>query len=373
MLIKYEYSVIFIYYKKKRIAGLVMKKVAPNKLTPGMKLAKDIILDDGRFLLLKGFTLKKRYLDKIRRYDIPYVYVEDEIEKVEHFSEEVVYSETFHTIKNIMQTVRNGGDVDLRSVKETVAQIVLKIMNDDNVFMKLTGIRDIDNYTYLHSVDVCIYSIIVGKSMNLISDALNDLALGAILHDIGKCKIPLSILNKPAKLTKDEYEVIKKHSEYGYNIVSRTSGVNEEIAKIALHHHEHWDGSGYPYGLKGKEIDLFSRIVAIADVYDALTANRVYRKRFMPHEAAEYIISNSAVQFDPEILKIFMDNIAVYPEDIIVMLNTGEIARVLESRETDSIRPKVLVITRKEGPPVLEPYEIDLMENPSVSIVDIIS
>lgn len=350
-----------------------MKKVTLDKLEPGMKLAKDIILDDGRFLLLKGFTLKERYLEKIRLYDIPYVYVENEIEKIEYFSEEVIYSETYHTVKNVMKAVRKGDDVDVGSIKETVSEIVQSIINNDNVFMKLTGIRDIDNYTYLHSVDVCIYSLIAGKTMNLSAEELNNLALGAILHDIGKCKIPLNILNKPARLTESEYELIKKHSEYGYEIVKRTPGLNDEIANIVLHHHEHWDGDGYPHGLKGDEVDLLSRIVAIADVYDALTADRVYRKRFMPHEAAEYIIANSGTQFDSQIIRVFIDSIAVYPADIIVMLNTGEIARVVESKGPPSIRPKVMVIARKKGPPVFEPYLIDLAKNPGISIVDIIS
>lgn len=350
-----------------------MKKISLGELKPGMKLAKDVILDDGRFLLLKGFTLRQRYLDKIRLYDIPYVYVEDKFEKVEYLSEEMIYFETFLTIKKVMQAVRNGDGIDVRSIKETVSQVVQRILNDDNIFIKLTGIRDIDNYTYLHSVDVCIYSIIAGKSMNLPIESLNNLAMGAILHDIGKCKIPLNILKKPARLTINEYETIKRHSEYGYDIIKRTPGLNEDVAKIALYHHERWNGSGYPYGLKGEEIDIMSRIVAIADVYDALTANRVYRKRFMPHEAAEYIMSNSAIEFDPAIVKIFMDSIAVYPEDIIVMLNTGEIARVIESKGPPSIHPKVMVITRKEGPPVLGPYIIDLAKNPKISIVDIIS
>jgi len=349
-----------------------MKKVTVDELKPGMKLAKDIILNDGRFLLLKGFTLKERYIDKIRLYDIPYVYVEKEVEKVQYFNEEIIYSETFHNVNNIMKSVRNGGSIDVSSVKSTVSKIVQSIFNNDNVFMKLSGIRDIDNYTYLHSIDVCIYSIIAGKSLNLLPDMLNNLALGALLHDIGKCKIPLEILNKPAKLSESEFEIMKKHTEYGYDILRKTPGLSEDVARIALNHHEHWDGAGYPRGLKGEEIDLLSRIAAIADVYDALTADRVYRRRFMPHKAVEYLISNSRAQFDPQILNIFMDNIAVYPPDIIVMLSTGEIGKVVKSKGPPSIRPKIMVIARKEGPPVYEPYEVDLARNPEVSIIDII-
>lgn len=350
-----------------------MRKVSPEELAPGMKLAKDVILEDGRFLLLKGFTIKSRYLDRIRHYNIPYLFIEDEIGKLEYFSEEAVYTETFQTIKNVMESVRDGGAINLPVLKSTVNGIVQKILNDDNVFMKLSGIRDIDNYTYLHSVDVCIYSVIAGKSMNLSEEEIRLLGLGSILHDIGKCKIPAIILNKPARLTKSEYEIVKRHTDLGYEIVSKTPGVNANVANIALYHHEHWDGTGYPTGRAGKNIDLLARIVAVADVYDALTANRVYRKRFMPHEAAEFIIANSSQHFDPEVLKVFLDNIAIYPADIIVLLNTGEIARVVAARGSLSIRPKVMVITRKEGPPVLTPYEIDLKENTNVCIVDILS
>ena len=144
-----------------------MKKVSINELAVGMKLAKDVILDDGRFLLLKGFTIKNRYLDKIRLYNIPHVYVEDEIGKAEFFSEEKVYTETFQTIKTVMDTVREDGKLNLPIVKETVDGIVQTILNDDHVFMKLTGIRDIDNYTYINCVDICIYSVIAGKSIEL--------------------------------------------------------------------------------------------------------------------------------------------------------------------------------------------------------------
>ena len=272
-----------------------------------------------------------------------------------------------------MESVRDGDSIDVPVLRDTVDGIVQKILNDDNVFMKLTGIRDIDNYTYLHSVDVCIYSVIAGKSLGLSDDMIRQLGMGSILHDIGKCKIPLSILNKPARLTKNEYEIIKRHADYGYDIVRKTPDIDPTVAIIALQHHERYDGTGYPTGRSGKDIDLLARIVAVADVYDALTANRVYRKRFMPHEAAEYIMANSSTHFDSEILKVFLDNIAIYPSDIIVMLNTGEIARVVGAKGNQSLRPKVMVITRKEGPPVLDPYEIDLMENTHISIVDILS
>ena len=350
-----------------------MQKLSLNEVRAGMKLVKDVVLDDGRILLLKGFTIKPRYLNKLKVYTVPFIYVEDDIVELEEISEERVYEDAFSNIKDIMESIRYDEKVDIEELKETVDDMVQHILNDDMVFMTLTGIRDIDNYTFLHSVDVCIYSVITAKALNINNNDIYELALAAILHDVGKCKIPLSILNKPGKLTTEEFEVMKHHSIKGFEIVGQMPGISERIARVICQHHEKWDGSGYPLGLKNYDIELWARIISISDVYDALTANRVYRKRFMPHEAAEYLMANNESQFDPRILQSFINNIAIYPQDIIVLLNTGEVARVLPAKGMASMRPKVSVITKKDGPPIFDPYEIDLRKNPTVFVVDIIS
>ena len=351
-----------------------MLKQALCDLQTGMKLAKDVFLEDGRVLLLKGFVIRPRYIQKMAAYKMEYVFVEEQIVPVEKFNEERIYEDVFGNIKSVMESIRKGDDIDVEALKDTVNDMVQHILNDDMVFMALTGIRDIDNYTFLHCVDVCIYSVITAKAMKMTDDDIRELAMAAILHDVGKCKIPLEILNKPEKLTDDEYFIIKNHAIYGMDITKNTPGLSNKIPKIVCQHHEKWDGSGYPLGLKNFDIDRCARIVSIADVYDALTANRVYRKRYMPHEAAEYLMSQSEQHFDPKILQIFVSNIAVYPEDVVVMLNTGEIARVLApSRGLLSMRPRVTVITKKDGPPVFNPYVIDLQKNPTIFVVDIIS
>ncbi|NLL67305.1 MAG: HD-GYP domain-containing protein [Clostridiaceae bacterium] len=350
-----------------------MQKLPLTEVKAGMKLAKDVILEDGRILLLKGFTIKPRYLSKLKAYDVPFIFVEDEIVELDEISEERVYEDAFTNIKGIMQSIRYDEKVDIVQLKETVNDMVQHILNDDMVFMTLTGIRDIDNYTFLHSVDVCIYAVVTAKALGMEYDDIYELAMAAILHDVGKCKVPLSILNKPGKLTTEEFEVMKRHAISGLEIASQLPGLSEKIARIICQHHEKWDGSGYPLGLNSYDIELGARIISIADVYDALTANRVYRKRFMPHEAAEYLMANNESQFDPRIMKCFINSIAIYPKDIVVLLNTGEVARVLPSKGMASMRPKVSVITRKDGPPVFDPYEIDLRKNPTIFVVDIIS
>ncbi len=351
-----------------------MKQLAVCDLKPGMKLAKDVYLNDGRLLLLTGFIIKPRYIRKMELFEIPYVYVEEgEAVPLSDISEEKVYAEAFTTIKSVLTSVREGKALDIVTVKDTVNDIVHKVMNNESVFMQLTGIRDIDNYTFLHSVDVCIYSVITGKNMGLSKEELTELGVGAILHDVGKCKIPLEILLKPGKLTDDEFHIMKLHSIYGHEIITNTDGLNKRVANIAIQHHEKWDGTGYPLGLSNYQIDKLSRIVTVADIYDALTADRVYKKRDLPHEAAEYILGNSSILIDPEIAKVFIKNIAVYPEGSIVLLNTGEIGSVIESNKNMSIRPKVMVIARNDGPPILQPYEINLLNNPSVFIIDLLS
>ncbi len=351
-----------------------MNKVEISELKAGMKLAKDVYLPDGRILLLSGFVVKERYIRKLELFKVPYVYVmEGELAKIENISEEKVYSEAFHSIKSVMTSVREGKELDIKAVRDTVSCIVHKVINNETVFMQLTGIRDIDNYTFLHSVDVCIYSVITGRKLGYSDKELTELGIGAVLHDIGKCKIPNEILLKPGRLTKEEFEVMKKHSIFGYDIVINTPGLSKKIANIAYQHHEKWNGSGYPAGLSGNDIDSYARIVTAADIYDALTADRVYRKRDMPHMAAEYIVANSSVLIDPEIAKVFIKNITIYPEGAIVLMNTGEIGCVIEANTNMSLRPKVRVIARKEGPPVLDTYVRDLMQELDVFIIDILS
>lgn len=350
-----------------------MKKVPVSELKPGMKLAKDVMMEDGRLLLLEGFLIKPMNIRKLETFRIPYVYVEDGyFLPTDDFGEEKLYTEALTNVKSVLTSVRNGREPDIALIKDTVNEIVQKIIKNEVVMMQLTGIRDIDNYTYLHSVDVCIYALIVGKNLGFSREELTDLGIGAILHDVGKCKVPLGILQKPAGLTNGEFDVMRLHTTYGYEIARSVQGISDRAANIPLQHHEKWDGSGYPQGLKGDTIDIFARIATVSDIYDALTANRVYKKRSLPHTAADYIMKNASILFDPVIAKVFISNITIYPEGTIVLLSTGEIGSVVSSNKDTGLRPEVSIITRKAGPPVLTPYSLDLRETPHISIVDVL-
>ena len=349
-----------------------MLRLKLSQLKPGMRLAKDVILPDGRLLLLAGFIVKPLYLRKLEAFNVDYVYVEEgEYEPIEEFEEEKLYNHAAATIKNIFTMARRDRDVDIISVKDTVNDILNKVMENETIMLQLTGIRDIDNYTFLHSVDVCIYSIIIGKKLGYGSEPLMTLGMGSILHDIGKCKVPVEILQKPEKLTDDEFHTMKLHTVYGYEIIKNSYQLSTKIANIAFQHHEKWDGSGYPMGISDNEIDPLSRIVALADVYDALTSDRVYKKRELPHMAAEYIKNNAGVLFDPYIVDLFINSIAVYSEGTLVLLSTGEVGSVVSPGRADGTRQKINVFSNKSGPPVLQPYIVDLNERTDVEIVEV--
>ncbi len=350
-----------------------MVKISVSELKPGMKLANDVYLEDGRLLLIAGITINNRYIARLESFNIPYVLVNEKPETEEEPVEEKIYSEALNSLKSVISSIRESNQFNPDPLKESVKNIVHQVMNNECVLMHLTGIRDIDNYTFNHSIDVCIYSVITAKYLGFSIKEMNDLGVGAILHDIGKCKIPRGILMKPAKLTDEEYETIKKHTVYGYEILSNTYGLSTSSAAIALSHHEKWDGSGYPRKLSGFGIDMFSRIVAVADIYDSLTADRVYRKRLLPHQAAEYLLSSSSTQLDPEIVSAFVKSIAIYPDNTILLLDNGEIGIVVDSVNTSSIHPRVRIIARKDGPPVLKPYIRDLSTDNNVSIANILS
>ena len=343
-----------------------------SQLKPGMKLAKDVILPDGRLLLLSGFTIKPMYLRRLESFRVEKVYVEEgHFEPIEEFVEERVYSHAVATIKNIFTLTKRTLDADISVIKDTVNDIMTRIIDNETVMLQLTGIRDIDNYTYLHSVDVCIYSIILGKKLGYGNEPLTALGMGAILHDIGKCKVPLEILQKPGKLTDEEFYEMKLHTVHGCEIIRHTYCMGTKVANIAFQHHEKWDGSGYPMGISANVIDPLARIVALADVYDALTSDRVYKKRELPHIAAEYIKQNSGTLFDPFIVDLFLNSIAVYGAGTLVLLNTGEVGSVVSSGSVSGERQKISVFSNKAGPPVLHPYIVDLNQNRDVEIVEI--
>ena len=347
--------------------------IAVADLQPGMILEKDV-LQGSRLLLAKGTVIKPSYITQLTARGVVKVTVRSDTTQNDEILLNPVqqfYSRTYRSVGKIIDNLKQNVPVTIPRIFPVVEEIIETIFVNQDSMLLLTGFKNSYEYHYAHSLDVCIYSLITAKAMNLNNEAIVDLGMGALLHDVGKTKIADQILLKQGSLTDVEFEEVKKHAKLGYDIVIKIPGIKPNIARIVLQHHERCDGSGYPRNLKGGEISRMAKIVAIADIYDALTSDRVYCKKVLPHEAAEFLLCTSSSLIDPEIAQVFIKNIAIYPPDCQVRLNTNEIAIILDSNVKMPLRPLLKIITDKHGNPLKTPFQCDLQSHPHILISDV--
>ncbi|WP_242652629.1 HD-GYP domain-containing protein [Desulfofarcimen acetoxidans] len=348
-------------------------------LQPGQKVGKPVINGSGQVLLNRGVILTRNYIDKLYRLGIVSLYIDDgllpDIEVNDIISDKTRI-DTIKHVKDIMTTHNEGQSkrcgASILASKKTLSlvyDIIDQLLDNNNLIVNLIDIRTMDDYTYAHSVNVCVLSVLTGISMGMVRSQLVQLAIGALFHDIGKMLVPLSILNKPAKLTPQEFEEIKLHPGNGFNILSNDTNISRNSALIAQQHHERYNGEGYPGGLEGEAIHLFSQIVGMVDMYDALTADRIYRKGVPPQEVYEMILGSGDCLFKQEIINQFLKNIAAYPAGTVVKLSTGEIAIVIETLPGYTQYPKVRILFTDNLEPVDEQIEISLLEHRNITIL----
>lgn len=351
-----------------------MRRISLDKIQPGAILANTIMTLEGKVLLSSGMILTEEYKRRLKSNGITEVYIEDEISKdirIPEVVQDEIITEAKRRVKVMMTNPSIKTSVDGLQVIETVDKIITSILSNKDIIANLSDIRSVDDYTFSHSVNVCILSLIIGIGFGYSSDKLRELGVGSILHDIGKVMIPQEILKKPVQLSNKEFEEIKRHTLYGYDILKRTKGITMMASHIALGHHERMDGSGYPYQLKGTNIHKAARIVAVSDVYDALTTDRVYRKKLMPHEVIDYITSLGSHHFDQEVVDVFIRYIAYYPVGTTVILNTGEKGIVSKYNKAHPTRPVVRVVMGSEGKMLPKQKEVDLSNELHYRIVGI--
>lgn len=270
----------------------------------------------------------------------------------------LVHAQAKQITKALLNDVRLGKVIDTGIAKNVVKGFVTHCIKSPEAFVNLSRLKDFDNYTFTHSVNVSILAIAIGKRLGLSAEAMNSLGLGGLLHDIGKMMVPEEILNKPGKLTPEEFEVIKLHPEYGYEYL-RGYDFQSEVLQAVRFHHEKSDGSGYPFGLVEKDIPRNARIISITDVYDAVTSERVYHKGMMPSEALKLLFSWSGKHFNDTLVKFFISIMGIYPVGTLVALDTNELAIIYEPTKNEPMRPKVLLITDRNMIP-REPTYFDL-------------
>ena len=243
-----------------------------------------------------------------------------------------------------MKTIKNLKKINLDECLYLANSMVDEIRSNENLIMETISLSSYDNYTYVHSVNVCILSILIGIGLGFNNENLEKLSQAALLHDIGKTKIPLEILNKPGKLNDEEFKEIKKHSEYGYELLKNNENISSVVRVSVLQHHINEDEkSGYPLYLLGNHLHQFAKIIHVADVYDALTSKRVYKDAMNPADALEYLMANVGTMFNLEIVKTFMKYIALYPIGIKVLLSNNEVATIYKNNSKCLARPMVKI------------------------------
>lgn len=356
-----------------------MRKIAVWALQPGMKVGKAVYDSNGKLLLNEGIALKDKYIFRLRQMGVPAIYIKDDLLEdvvVEDVILDKTRMEATRMVKNIMQDAeqnsKNKGTrliLPEKDIKKAINNITNDLINNTNIVVNLTDIRTADNYTFGHSVNVAVLSIMTGISIGLSRHNLQILGVGAILHDLGKVKIPPVILNKKGKLTPEEFEIVKKHPSFGLEIYEKQSNLHDLSGKVIYQHHERINGKGYPQGLLEDDIHHFAKITAVADVYDALVACRPYRNAFLPHQAIELLCSKTN-EFDVEVIRSFINHVAAYPVGTTVQLSSGEIGVVVHNTAGFPLRPRVRIFYNNS--PVSEPYEVDLREKMDIVISTVI-
>lgn len=271
-----------------------------------------------------------------------------------------VHSRTKAYIDSALEDVRLGQAVNTDEAKEVVIQVANSITRSSHAMVWLTNMKNRDEYTSIHCMNVCIMAVSFGRSIGMTKPELEVIGLGALLHDLGKMRVPLEILNKPGKLTEEEFKVMKTHPMEGFTMLEKQADLPLEVLDIVKHHHERRNGKGYPSKLKGDEINNMTRMVAIVDVYDAITSDRCYHDAITPYDALKNMYEWVNEDFDKNIIEQFIKCLGIYPIGCVVELNLGHIGIVVTASEKSKLRPIVLLVSNSKGEKFPKPKLLNL-------------
>lgn len=270
------------------------------------------------------------------------------------------FNEGARLVRSVMENSRLGRQIELGPVKLAVEKITNSVLRNGNAMFTLRRLQQRDDYTYQHSVGVCAMLAAFARAMDMDMASIHQIALGGLLHDIGYVRIHAEILKKPGRLSEEEFLHVKSHVVQGSDILHQTPGIPQLAFDVMEHHHERYDGSGYPRGLKGEEISLAGRMAAIVDVYDAITTDRVYHRAVNPGEAMGKLFEWSKEQFDPALFQVFVKSIGIYPVGSLVRLESERLGVVVEQREKNLLQPLLRVIYDAKRQYYLPPQDLDL-------------
>lgn len=339
------------------------KYMRTRQLQPGMKIDQSVIDRLGRTLVARGSTLNEYVIESLLKLGVMNVYIQEgeadpEEEKIVISPQAQKNIEKLHTAdrskvklsKSVRDRVAHGiqyiyTNADSTNLSEATASITNDLLDaidaNDAMAIDINELKTSDEYTFKHSVDVATISMILAKQQGMSRQDIYNIGVAGLLHDVGKTKVPAAILNKPARLDDSEFEVMKQHSVFSYRIIKDQPGYNESIAMAVLQHHEKINGTGYPLGIDEAQITPYARILAVADIYDALVTERPYKQAFSQRDAVEMIMSMTH-ELDMNAMKSFLESMILYPVGTVVDLSNGEKAKVVRNNPHYILRPTVV-------------------------------
>ena len=339
-----------------------------SSLQEGMRIDQAIKDRMDRTLIARGTILDQYLIDSLKKLGLAGIYVSEGEEDPEPPKPEQLLppeiQKTIDTLKvkdpakvNLSESVKkrvsegiqylynNPESQEFTNTASNITQNLMKAINEnDAIAVDITALKTCDEYTFKHSVDVATMSMIIAKQRNMSQTDVYNIGISGLLHDMGKSKIPLSILNKPARLNDEEFAVMKKHPLLGYEILKEKKEIPQPVAFGVLQHHEKMNGRGYPLGLKSEQITPYAKIMSVVDVYDALVTERPYKEALSQRTAVEMIMS-MIEDLDLDSMKSFLASVILYPVDTTVKLSNGEEARVVKNNPESILRPTVVGLT----------------------------
>jgi len=356
-----------------------VRKVQTYSIPANAVLGRTIFTENGQILLGAGVKITERYLDRLIQLGIDTIYIEDPLtddldpqdvisDRTRKTALDTVHSTltamTDHPQLRRKTTLTNIGS----TYKQVFSLIVDDLLSNKDLIVNLASIQSLEGYMFHHSVNVAVLAGIMGISLGYNRNQLIELGAGALLFDVGMTQIPKEIWKKKSPLTEEEKQILHNHPLEGFKILKSQHDLSLVSAHVAMQHHERYNGQGYPRGLKGNEIHEYARIVAIADVYDALTSAREYRARISPSEAIEFLFASGNSQFDLKLIKHFVKHVAIYPVATTVLLSTQQIGVVTKVHADAMNRPTIRILKEANGEAVNPPYEIDLRKDLNIII-----
>jgi putative nucleotidyltransferase with HDIG domain len=335
--------------------------------------------NNNSILLTKGTELNPYYVQRLKDYGYNYVFINDEftedIQPTELIGQELRLQANSIVFSLLTENSLLDSDEKIKELRDVAREIVSEIVAEKKPGQfNLLEIKTYDNYVYLHSVNVAALGVLLAKELGMNYKEMEDYAIGALLHDIGKIQVPVAIIAKDGPLNEEEFKAIQVHTRLGFKMLLNNSYLKPRSFAISLYHHEAYNGSGYPLGLKGKDIHIFSRIAKVCDIFDALISERSYKKRWSFSDALEHMTKNSK-QFDPELLQLFIQRIPPYPVGSIVQLATGETGVVVANSTYNLKKPRLRIITNRKGEKLSKSaiFEVRMELNPDIKIVSALS